>query len=175
MHTIQSHTCIILCECVETAVIHIIHKIHSHTCANQDCSMPLISVALPGSTFLPSPPPTYAIAGERVQLNCTIPPGRLTQQYYVSWDRSGTTVYKTRRNNSLLKLNDHYSVDPSDLSLIIDDVQFEDISDDYHCVFTVFDPNPDVMQSHIYTNMKSRDIQLKVLGKLITHPLKGAH
>ena len=115
--------------------------------------------------LLPNPRPTYAITGKQVQLNCAIPPGRLIQQYYVTWDRSGRTIYQTRRNNppQSLRLDDRYSVNPSDLSLIIDNVEFEDASDEYHCVYTVVDPN--IMLSYTYTSMQSYDIQLVVLGK----------
>ena len=123
-------------------------------------------LAIPDTVMLfPNPRPTYAIMGKQVQLNCTIPPGRLIQQYYVTWDRSGRTIYQTRHNNPPLRLSNRYSVNPSDLSLIIDDVQFEDASDEYHCVYTVVDPNPNTMLSYAYTTMQLRDIQLVVLGK----------
>lgn len=95
-----------------------------------------------------------------------IPPGRLLQQYYVTWYRSGTqtVIYRTRRNDSPQALNDRYSVDPSDLSLIIDDVQLEDTNEHYHCLYTVFAPNV-MMQSYDYLNLLLYDIELHVLGK----------
>ena len=66
------HTCIILCECVEIAVIHTPKEVYTqntctftHLCtADQNYSMQLISAALPDSTFLPPPPPMYAMTGE---------------------------------------------------------------------------------------------------------------
>ena len=124
-----------------------------------------ISVARPDMTLIPTPPTTYAIAGERVKLNCSVPPGRLIQQYYVTWDRSGRTIYRTRLNKPPETLDNRYSVNPSDLSLIINNVRLEDTSDKYHCVFTVVDPQPDVHFSDAYTTMQSSDIQLIVLGK----------
>ena len=111
-----------------------------------------------------TPQPKYAIRDEQVKLNCVIPPGRLLQQYDVTWYRSGTAIYQTRRKSSPRTENDRYSVDPSDLSLIIDNVMLEDANEEYHCVYTVFDPNVR-MQSYNYESLQSYDIELCVLGK----------
>ena len=121
----------------------------------------LCTVAIPDSMVLPLPQPTYAIIGERVQLNCVISPGRLIEQYSITWDRSETIIYRSR--DSPPTLDDRYSVDPFDLSLIIDNVQLEDASEEYHCSLTVADPN--IMQTYMYGNLPFYDIQLRVLGK----------
>lgn len=120
-----------------------------------------VTAAIPDSMLFSSPPPVYAILGEQVRLNCVIPPGQLIQQYFVTWDRAGRAIYQS--SNSPPTIDDRYSIDPSSLSLIIENVQLEDASEEYHCVFVVSDPN--VMQTHMYTNLLSYDIQLTVLGK----------
>ena len=117
---------------------------------------------IPDSTPLQNPPPVYAILGEPVQLNCIISPGQLLQQYSIMWDRAGTVIYRSR--DSPPTVDDRYSIDPLDLSLIIDNVQLEDANEAYHCGLTVADPN--VMQTYEYTNLQFYDIQLIVLGKL---------
>ena len=126
------------------------------------CILISATVVIPESTLLRNPPPVYAILGEQVQLNCIISPGQLLQQYSITWDRAGTVIYQSR--NSPPTLDDRYSIDPSDLSLIIDNVQLEDASEAYHCGLVVADPN--VMQTYEYTNLQFYDIQLIVLGKL---------
>ena len=109
------------------------------------------------------PSPVYAILGERVQLNCVISPGQLIQQYSITWERNRTAIVSTNRNLSPA-LDDRYSVDPSDLSLIIDNVQLEEASDAYRCRLTVRDPN--TMQTHDYnTDSQLYNIQLIVLGE----------
>ena len=105
----------------------------------------------------------YAILGERVQLNCVISPGQLIQQYSIKWERNRTAIVSTNRN-SLPALDDHYSIDPSDLSLIIDNVQFEEASDAYRCILTVADPK--TMETHKYnTDSQLYNIGLIVLGE----------
>ena len=93
-----------------------------------------------------------------------IQPGRLLQQYYVTWDKSKVKIYETRRNLSPWAKNDRYSVDPSDLSLIIDNVKLEDANEEYHCVYTVFTPNVET-QSYDYDKLMSYNIELRVLGE----------
>ena len=109
------------------------------------------------------PSPVYAIVGERVQLNCIISPGKLIKQYFIKWERTTQTIVSTR--NLLPPLDDRYSVDPSDLSLIIDDVELEEASDAYQCRLTVEDPN--TMQTYEYNNLQSNNnnIQLIILGE----------
>ena len=113
---------------------------------------------------LSEPPPVYAIVGEQVQLHCIISPGQLIQQYSITWERAGTAIHRSRKSPPTL--DDHYSVDPSDLSLIIDNVQLEEASAAYQCRLSVEDPNTDPMQTHDYTKLQSYNIQLIVLGEL---------
>ena len=105
----------------------------------------------------------YAILGEQVQLNCVISPGQLIQQYSITWERAGTAIHRSRKSPPTL--DDHYSVDPSDLSLIIDNVQLEEASAAYQCRLRVVDPN--TMQTYDYTNLQFYNIQLIVLGELL--------
>ena len=126
----------------------------------------LISVAFPDSMpyheFEPSL--VYAILGERVQLYYIISPGQLIQQYSITWERAGIAIYRSR--DSPPTLDDRYSVDPSDFSLIIDNVQLEEASAGYQCRLRVVDPNSDTMQTYEYTNLQLYNIQLIVLGEL---------
>ena len=119
-----------------------------------------VNVAYPDNMLRPNPPRNYAVIGEQVQLNCVVSPGLLIQQYTVTWDRSGIIIYRSR--DSPPTIDDRYSVDPSDLSLIIDNVQLEDASEEYHCLLTVADPN--LMQTYTYENLALYDIRLTILG-----------
>ena len=112
--------------------------------------------------LLHAPSPVYAILGEQVQLHCIISPGQLIQQYSITWERDEIAIYRSR--DSPPTLDNHYSVDPSDLSLIINNVQLEDASAAYQCRLTVADPN--IMQTYEYTNLQFYNIQLIVLGEL---------
>ena len=112
--------------------------------------------------LLHAPSPVYVILGEQVQLRCIISPGQLIQQYSITWERDEIAIYRSR--DSPPTLDNRYSVDPSDLSLIIDNVQLEDASAAYQCRLTVADPN--IMQTYEYTNLQFYDIQLIVLSEL---------
>jgi hypothetical protein len=124
--------------------------------------MLFLTTAIPDSRPLLQPPPVYAILGEQVQLSCVVSPGRLIQQYSITWERAGTAIY--RSGESPPTQDDRYSIDPSDLSLIIDSVQLEDASEGYKCRLTVADPN--VMQTYNYINLQFYNIRLIVLGEL---------
>ena len=114
--------------------------------------------------LLHAPSPVYAVLGEQVQLHCIISPGQLIQQYSVTWERAGIAIYRSRDSPPTLDHRYRYSVDPSDLSLIIDNVQLEEASAAYQCRLTVADPN--IMQTYEYTNLQLYYIQLIVLGEL---------
>ena len=149
MHMLYAHTMII---------IHILTHKHPKKL------LQLISAAYPDRSLLPIPPLAHAITGEQVQLKCAIPPGQLIQQYSVTWDRSERIIDTTN--------DDRYSVNASDLSLIINNVRLSDTSDEYHCVFTVRDPNG--MDSRSYETMQDRDIPLVILGERIVIKIVGS-
>ena len=109
--------------------------------------------------LLHEPSPVYTILDEQVQLHCIISPGQLIQQYSITWERAGIAIYRSR--DSPPTLDDRYSVDPSDLSLIIDNVQLEEASAAYQCRLRVEDSN--TMQTHDNTNLQFYNI---VLGEL---------
>ena len=102
-----------------------------------------------------------------MQLDCGVPPGALLEYYYVNWVVSAArrSIYQTVFNNLSRKLNDRYSLNPSNLSLIINNVQLEDASDQYHCVLSVVDPNPMYEQTYTYSATVDYNISLVVLGK----------
>ena len=96
--------------------------------------------------------------GESIQLHCSIQPGRLSQYYSASWDRSGEPIHTSS--------GDRYSINPTNLSLVIKKLHLNDTSDDYHCIVTVTDPNSRHMQTYDYHDTLARNnISLVVLGE----------
>ena len=114
--------------------------------------------------------PVYAIVGERARLRCGIQPGALTGQYYATWLNGTRTIYnypapsqRLADPSSQMTVDSRYSIDPSDLSLIITNVQLGDALQMYHCELGVEDPRS--RNTHIYSLTRSHNISLKVLSK----------
>ena len=127
----------------------------------------IINTAFPDSMFVEAPDTIYAKVGESVQLDCPISPGALLQQYYVSWDESGTGIYHTRAYQpSPVVIDNRYDLNRSTLSLIINDVRLEDASDMYHCVIRVV--APETTMEYSYNNLRTVPISLVVYGKRMT-------
>ena len=116
--------------------------------------------------FVEAPDTVYAKVGESVQLDCPISPGALLQQYYVSWDESGTGIYRTQAQSSPVMIDNRYNLNRLTLSLIINDICLEDASDMYHCVIRVVDP--ETMMEYSYNNLRTVPISLVVYGKRMT-------
>lgn len=84
---------------------------------------------------------------------------RFPQYYSARWDRSGKPI--------LTRSEDRYSITATDLSLVINKLQLNDTSDDYHCIVTVTDPNSvGLQQTYDYHDTLARNnISLVVLGE----------
>ena len=117
---------------------------------------------------VPLPTTTHAVVQqppEEVQLDCTIDPGRLIQQYFVTWYKSNDIIYETNSNGVVTTNLDpeRYSHNPSNLALIINDIEVDDTSDNYHCVLGVV--NPLSGETDHYDVLRTINIPLRVLGK----------
>ena len=81
-----------------------------------------------------------ATNGSTAQLQCPTPPGQLRQQYSVQW-KKGNDVVAALTNSLLVNTTlRRHSIDKTDFSLIIEDVQFDDASTNYKCEVFVTDP-----------------------------------
>lgn len=104
------------------------------------------------------------VGGQRVQLNCAISPGNLKQQYFVTWYRSDERIYQIQKDGRIYNTAERYSHNPSNLALIIRNVELNDTADDYHCVLSVVDPKTQMTDSYA-SILRNIDIRLFVLGK----------
>lgn len=120
--------------------------------------------------------PVYAVVGETVRLRCGIKPGALSEQYFTTWLNGTTTLYnypspsqRLRDPSSEMAVDPRYTVDPSDLSLIISNVQLSDALQTYHCELGVEDPRS--RNTFVYELTTDHNIILKVLGKSDAQPI----
>ena len=81
-----------------------------------------------------------ATNGSSVQLQCPTPPGRLRQQYSVQWKKGNAVVAALISSSIAVNTAPRHSIDKTDFSLIIEDVQFDDASTNYECEVFVADP-----------------------------------
>ena len=81
-----------------------------------------------------------ATPGDNVSLHCPTPPGQLGQYYSVRWKKGYEVVAALK--NSLIPTSTapRHSIDRTDFSLIIEDVQLSDASSSYKCDVFVRDP-----------------------------------
>ena len=114
--------------------------------------------------------PVYAIVGETARLQCGIQPGALPGQYYATWLNGTTRLYiypapsQRLADPSLeMRADPRYSIDRTDLSLIITNIHLGDALQMYHCEMGVEDPRS--RNTHIYTSTRSHNISLKVVGE----------
>ena len=123
----------------------------------------VIITAFPENELVPKQPTYYALKGESTQLNCGIQSGRLLQQYRATWDKSGKIIYD--QISPPPQGFNRYSLNPSNLSLIINEVQLTDTSNQYHCLLTVRDPQS--QNTYKYKRLLKHNISLVVLSKYI--------
>ena len=100
--------------------------------------------------------------GQSTQLDCSVQPEQLLHFYRASWDKSGIPIQTTSEEE-----RSRYSINPANLSLVINDVQLDDTSDQYHCVLTVVDPNSNGMLNtyNYHDTLEKNNISLVVLGE----------
>ncbi len=117
--------------------------------------------------------PFYGAAGSTVRLDCSITPGVVVSQYFVTW-RSASDQSRvfyesfppSFNRNPINRDIQRYSVDATNFSLFIHDVMPEDGADDYVCVLGVEDPTPGG-RNLLYTQTEDVNITLFVSRKLL--------
>ena len=85
------------------------------------------------STFTATP-------GDTATLRCPIQPGQLGQYYSVRWKKGYAVVAALISSSTPTDTAPRHSIDRTDSSLIIEDVQLSDASSSYKCEVFVRDP-----------------------------------
>ena len=107
-------------------------------------------------------------AGSTVRLDCSITPGVVVDQYYVTW-RSQTqalyVLFPPHFNRDPFNIDSQrYSLDPGNFSLFIHDVTPADGTHDYFCILGVEDPHPDFRtRQFVYTQTESERLSLFIV------------
>ena len=78
--------------------------------------------------------------GSTAILQCPTPPGRLRQHYSVQWKKGYAVIAALISSSIAVNTAPRHSIDRTDFSLIIEDVQFDDASENYKCEVFVTDP-----------------------------------
>ena len=130
--------------------------------------------AFPNSSPIPLRDPVVAVVGETARLQCGIQPGALAGQYFARWfnGTSGRTLYNypapsQRLADPSLEMSDspRYNIDPSDLSLMISNIQRNDSFENYRCEVGVEDPRSPSVTTYFYELTRSHSIVLEVVGE----------
>ena len=130
--------------------------------------------AFPNSIPIPPRDPVYVLIGETARLECGIQPGALAGQYFARWfnGTSGRILYNypshsQRSADPSLEMSDspRYTIDPSDLSLMISNIQRNDSFESYRCEVGVEDPRSPGRMTYFYELTRSYNIGLEVVGK----------
>ena len=113
----------------------------------------------------------YTLVGETARLQCGIQPGALLGQYFARWF-NGTTRrtlynYPTPSQRLVNPESPRYTIDPSNLSLMIDNVQLNDSLGNYRCELGVVDPRSPGRMTYIYTQTTGHNIGLEVVGEYL--------
>ena len=130
--------------------------------------------AFPDSAPIPPRDPVYFLVGETARLECGVQPGALGDQYFARWfnGTSGRILYNypppsQRIADPSLEMSEspRYTIDPSDLSLIISNVQRNDSFESYRCEVGVEDPRSPGRMTYFYELTRSHNIGLEVIGE----------
>ena len=81
-----------------------------------------------------------ATLGDNATLRCPTPPSRLRQYYLVQWKKGYEVVAALINSLTPTSTAPRHSIDRTDFSLIIEDVQLSDSSSSYKCDVSVRDP-----------------------------------
>ena len=131
-------------------------------------------VAFPDSNVIPPREPVYFLVGETARLECGIQPGALAGQYFARWfnGTSERTLYNypspsVRLADPSLEMSEspRYTINPSDLSLMIDNVQRNDSLERYRCEVGVEDPRSPIRARYTYDLTTGYNIALQVVGE----------
>ena len=131
-----------------------------------------ILVVFPSAAIAASPRTIFAEFGTTAVLDCSLSPGRLVRQYFVTWQngsngreyagiqRPRLTQFQPTQTSSVSR----YSVQPSTLALVISNVDLSDSDTTYRCVVGVEDPEDD-STAMIFDDTTTTDINLIVYSK----------
>ena len=102
----------------------------------------------------------------QVELKCAISPGNLLERYFVTWYKADDIIYQTNQDGTVDPDSDleRFSHNSSNLALIINNIELDDASDNYHCVLHVV-VNPLNGATDSYNILRNLNIRLVVLGK----------
>ena len=104
-----------------------------------------------------------ATPGDTATLRCPTPPGQLGQYYSVRWKKGSKVVAALPFGTCTVP---RHSIDRTDFSLIIENVQLSDASSSYKCEVFVKDPLSYQGQTNIrLTTVPDVLITLQVNGK----------
>ena len=78
--------------------------------------------------------------GTTATLQCPIQPGPLRQFYSVQWKKDGKVVAELRKSSIETDTAPRHSIDRTDYSLVIENVEVSDASSAYKCEVFVRDP-----------------------------------
>ena len=107
-----------------------------------------------------------ATTGSRATLRCPIQPGQLGQYYSVRWKKGSEVVAKLINSLTPMDTAPRHSIDRTDFSLIIEDVQLGDASSSYKCEVFVRDPLSYEGQTVTQLETNTRDaLSLQINGK----------
>ena len=105
-------------------------------------------------------------AGLQATIDCRVMPGRLSQNYSVTWWNGSSTIARSNPHSELLRnvlpgyqLHDNFS-------LTINDIQLSDSSTSYRCSVTIDDPQIPGTDNIIYNNLGN--ITVVVYGKSLS-------
>lgn len=113
---------------------------------------------------------SFASTGSTARLDCSIMPGALVSQYYVTWrNASNNTIeffkippLRLRADNAApIRLSDRYSLDYNNFSLFIDDVTPSDSETPYQCVLGV----EELRSDYVYHQTENANLRLSIFSK----------
>ena len=81
-----------------------------------------------------------AMPGTTATLQCPIQPGPLKEFYSVQWKKDGKVVAQLMESSNPANTASRHSIDKTDYSLVIENVEVDDASSAYKCEVFVEDP-----------------------------------
>ncbi len=138
-----------------------------------------ISAARPDITDVPSRIRTfYGEAGSTVRVDCSITPGLLVEQYYVTWRSAVDTSrvfyqsFPPSTNADPFYLNqERYTIDPGNFSLYIHDITPADVVDTYVCILGVEDT--EFSRTFVHMATENVNLSLSIFSKFRILARKG--
>ena len=130
--------------------------------------------AYPGIPIL-QPQTFYGAVNTTARLDCLVTPGRLVDHYYVTWQHGSDSniqyfrllpLHLRTENNSIVRLNDRYSIDYTNFSLFISNVEPGETGSEFICLMGVTDPlHPDNV--YLYSTALTTKITMSLYCKYV--------